>query len=171
MVSSVHDFITRNDESQVKHWLSNTADVDELDTQMRTPLFVAVQQGNIPIAKLILKKGCNVNICSNDGVFPLQLAIYNKNLKLAELLISHKADPNKQNPGGLNAIGILCSIGPSNAAQNKILQALLKSGGKFKVTNTQGETPLHIAARNGYNEFIQTLISHNASVDQVNRLV
>ena len=171
MVSSIHDYITRGDESQIKHWLSACGDMDEMDQKRRTPIYVAVQMGNMTAAKMILKKGCNTNIPNEDGLYPLQLAIYNKNMKLAELLLNHKADPNKQNPGGLNAISILCSLSSPDATQTKLLQSLLKSGGEMSATNCTGDTALHMAARNGSVDLVETLLANNASVDQQNLYV
>ena len=167
MVSSIHDYIERDDDSQIKHWLNNCLDINEPDEKKRTPLFVAVQKNNIATAKIIIKKGCNLNQPDQTGTTPLHLAIETKKYKMADLLLTSKADPNRKNPNESTPTHLLCST-PPNPQQPKILESIIKNGGKLNSTNACGDTPIHTACLTGNLELIQLLLKNGASPDQQN---
>ena len=171
MVNSVHDYVEQGDEAQVKHWLSVCMDVDELDSARRTPLFVTVEKNNIALAALILKRCPNTNLSDSQKRFPLHLAIQSQNYKMCELLLAGKADPDKRDVAGENALSLICSTPGWDPAKEKVARLLLKLGCKSSFVNPNGDTPLHIAARTGLPQLATILLLAGASVDQVNTYV
>jgi hypothetical protein len=64
-----------------------------------TPLFLAVQNGNIDIVKMLLEAGHNPNEVNAEGLSPLGLAVTTDNLEIVQLLTAHIAatEPESQN--------------------------------------------------------------------------
>src|SRR5687768_14649938 len=62
-----------------------------------TPLHIAVKNGNIEIAKLLIKSNANLNIKDTSGNTPLNLAIKCKNLDLVKELIKAGTDLTEAN--------------------------------------------------------------------------
>jgi len=64
---------------------------DIVDNHIRkgfdTPLFVAVQNHHVDVAKYLIEKGANVNIKRNDAYTPLLRAVDNGDLDLVKFLI------------------------------------------------------------------------------------
>lgn len=92
-----------------------------------TPLQWAVSRENEEIAKYLISKGANVNICDHNGYAPIFLAIIKNNFDLTKLLIDKDADldykvPSKnEDYGGFSAIHFASII---DSAEN-IIQLLL----------------------------------------------
>lgn len=167
MVSSIHDYIERGDDSQAKHWLNNSMDTNEVDALKRTPLLVTVQTGNLSLAKLIIKKGCNINQSDATGTSPLHLALTRNNYTFIELLLNSKADPNRRSNQDEPPLCMFCSL-PVEPVQAKVLDLFIKCGVKTSSTNSNGDTALHCAARHGNTELVKILIANGAVVDQPN---
>jgi ankyrin repeat protein len=60
----------------------------------QAPLHLAVRMKNIPMIRLLLEKGADVNAKDEGGKTPLCLAIYTENNEIVKLLLSYGADPN-----------------------------------------------------------------------------
>ena len=58
----------------MKTLLEHGANVNGLNEQEGTPLFLAVFEGNAQIVKLLLESGADPNLKTKDGTTPLGLA-------------------------------------------------------------------------------------------------
>ena len=77
----------------------------ELDNKAAQAFFRQIQEGNLPVIDLTLKRGLvPVDITTRSGLTPLMLAVRLNNAKLFELLISHGADPTMATPDGETAL-------------------------------------------------------------------
>jgi len=56
------------------------------------------------ICQMLIDRGANVNIASNDGVTPLMLAAQNAKLDVVELLLKRGANPNAKDKAGKTAL-------------------------------------------------------------------
>ena len=67
-----------------------------------TPLGLSSYFGHLEVTKLLVNKGANVNICSNNSmkVAPIHSAVASKNLLIAELLLQNGADVNAKQAMG-----------------------------------------------------------------------
>ena len=63
----------------------------------RSPLFRAVQHGNIELAQLLIKSGADVN---EGKLTPLSEAVFRRDVDMTRLLIQNGADVNKDNVSG-----------------------------------------------------------------------
>lgn len=102
-----------------------------------TPLIAAVEGGHIEVAKLLLKRGVDVNKTSKDIKFtPLHYAVHNGDLDMVKLLIKHNADLNKQTT--------VFKETPLHIAMKKdykdIIEVLLRSGSKTTIPDLYNRT-------------------------------
>ena len=102
-----------------------------------TPLIAAVEGGHIEVAKLLLKKGVDVDKPSKDIKFtPLHYAVHNGDKDMVQLLIEYNADLNKQTS--------VFKETPLHIAMKKdyndIIELLLKSGSKKNIPDLYNRT-------------------------------
>lgn len=69
--------------------------IDELDSNMNTPLLLAVSRGSFDVTQYLLENGANVNYQEpKKRKTALTTALESKHIGLVQLLLQHKADPN-----------------------------------------------------------------------------
>jgi len=117
------------------HANHNAKDLDGL-----TPLHSAVMRSQYDIVARLLKVGAKVDAASIHGDTPLSFV---KTRKIAELLLSHKAN--------VNGVGSSESAGtPLHSAafygRADVTELLLEHGANINSHDANGETPLHRAA-------------------------
>ena len=64
-----------------------SVDIDVADNAGRTPLFEAIESGNIKIAKLLINNGVRLNITDYSGHTPLYWASREGNEEIVKILI------------------------------------------------------------------------------------
>ncbi len=77
------------DDGCVKQHLAAGVDVNAKTWNWTTPLHNVAVYGHKEVAELLIAKGANVNLWSNTGETPLDLAIENKQTETADLLRKH----------------------------------------------------------------------------------
>ena len=130
-----------------------------------TPLHVAAKHNCRKAAKILLEEsGVEVDIEDDSKRTPLAVAVLNKCGSVAGLLLRKgKADPTL-------ALHAAAEVGDSNR-----MEILLKHNRQVdpnsrpNFTNTDGDTPLHIAASKGYTVVIRKLKEFDASLDLRNK--
>lgn len=78
--------------------IQHGANVNELDDEGQTPLFIAAEEGNDSFAELLLQHGADVD-CTND-VTPYYISCVLEQYKMADLLLQFGADINKKDKDG-----------------------------------------------------------------------
>jgi ankyrin repeat protein len=68
---------------------------EEFASGWLTPLMLAVREGDVDLARILVKAGADVNAVAGDGKTALALAIFNGNYDAASFLVDSKADVNK----------------------------------------------------------------------------
>jgi len=112
-----------------------------------SPLLVAMRhklddQWHItePILKLLIDKGCDVNLPNVSGITPLHQAVTRQQILTVEWLLQHRADPNLANDAGDTAMHAVVRT------DNEIIAKLLIANNADPlVRNTEGKTPLALA--------------------------
>jgi ankyrin repeat protein len=66
-----------------------------------------------------LEHGANVNVKNNDDITPLFEATQNRNMRIMELLLKNKADPNQKSVGGKTPLSV------ANEYKSRVLIKLL----------------------------------------------
>jgi ankyrin repeat protein len=60
-----------------------------------TPLMFAAREGDVDLARILVRAGADVDAAAGDGKTALALAIFNGNYEVASFLVDSKADVNK----------------------------------------------------------------------------
>lgn len=109
-----------------------------------TPLTLAIQQNNPEIIKLVARRA-KCSLKNNDGFAPLYLAIENNDLYLMRHFVEHGADVNRYSNG-------LTPLSRAVELNNiKAIAFLIRNGADVSLSNENGEIPLYIAIKNGYD--------------------
>ncbi len=67
------------------------------DNNGNTLIAMAAMNGDDPMVKLLLSRGCSANVKDKDGNTPLHYAMSGKHLKVIDTLISHGVDEHVEN--------------------------------------------------------------------------
>lgn len=141
-------------------------DVNAVDECGYSALHLAAEHGYVEVVKLLLASGAKVDYRPNtDELYPrtmlcdepLRLAIRNKHMDIARILLEHGADPNKRYFFG-SEINLVTDL--------EYLELLLTFGAHPDSRDRSGLTPLMKAARQQHGiDSVLLLISHGADVN------
>ena len=166
--------------------LEKGADTEAKDKNGMTPLLIAAQSGNVPMIKLLAEKGANIDALANN-MTPLHFAIENGHTEAATTLLGLGADINKIDILGKTRLHIaiennktetalaLIELGADVnladgtlnftplqlAAQRgitELVEPLIEKGAKVNAKDEKGNTPLHLASKNGKSKTAKALL-------------
>ncbi len=105
--------------------LDHGADVGARNQNGTTPLFGAVQIGNVPITKALLERGSKVNARDEEGWTPLMTAAAKGHPEVAKMLLERDADPTIKGNHGESALECARNSGSDEMVQliEKALEA------------------------------------------------
>ena len=89
---SIHDASKEGNIDAVKQHIQLGANVDQKNLYLQTPLYTAVENGQIEIAKFLIENGANVNFKYVKSI--LQVAIIEDHEEIIETLLVNNADAN-----------------------------------------------------------------------------
>ncbi len=122
-----------------------------------TPLIVATQREHVPVVRLLLSRGANVNAHDDRGQTAL---MYVSNDDIARLLIQRGADINAKGDDG--AAMLMRAAGEGRV---EVVRVLLSRGAAVDATDARGWTPLMAAIDQGFPEVARVLIQKRAGVN------
>lgn len=151
--------IKQNDVDMVK-LLEEKAVINLKNKDGESPLTLAIKQEQPEIIRIIMERA-KAGLKNEDGVAPLMLALEQGNLVLMQQLIDRGAQVNRKSKG---------STPLARAVEMNLLPAvamLVQKGADPSLANDDGDIPLYIAVRNGYNVIAGVLLqkSSQPSVD------
>ena len=82
----------------------STEDINFRDAEGKTPLLIAVLEGNLVIVQVLLQHGADPNLCDHNGNTPLILAAYFGHFDIAKALVEAKADVQARDEEGSRAL-------------------------------------------------------------------
>lgn len=148
---------------------------------LNSAIVKAVENGYLEIVKILLKKGANVNLLTNDDVNAtlLYIAMDQGKSEMVELLLENGAVVDELSFEYI--MGNRVSITPLLRAVSKliygwvpaqtlfhyhdIIKILLEKGANVNFQRYDGATPLYIAVIGGYFETVKLLLENGADVD------
>jgi cytochrome c len=153
--SNLTDLAQSGDLAAVAGALDSGADVNEVDGV--SALYVAVEAGNIELAKLLIDRGADVNLPVKFKRTPLYAAVFGGFPDLVKLLLDSGADPMQ-----LAKSQTVLHV----AADNGCLQCvtyLVQAGAEVNALTVNGIPPIHFAIRNGHDDVAAYLREHGAA--------
>ena len=136
--------------------------INSVDAEGDTPLHCAIANGHKTEAKFLLEKGALVNKANESECSPLHVAAEGGNTDFISLLLEAGADPQSYCSYSWTAVhhATWCN---NLGFMEKLLEAVpmvqLAAKSKF------GETPLYLAAKNGFLEFVEFFLERNVNPD------
>jgi len=135
--------ISEGTEEELLEYLSSGASVNIRDNLTNSPLHAAISNGNIGMAKALLKYGADVDATGFKGKTPLHLSIVFKNL--VQLLLKHQPNMSLQDDEG-NSILYYLLLLPNwwnDLDIQTAIKSVLSAGVNINTQNRAGESPLH----------------------------
>lgn len=130
---------------------------DHIRTSFDTPLFIAVQNRHVAVAKYLIEKGADVNVRRDDGYTPLLRAVDNGDCDLVNFLIEKGANIQATCPDGATALFVGAQEGHLH-----IVELLIKAGMDVNARRSDGNGPLDMAEFNNHTPVVALLRQHGA---------
>jgi hypothetical protein len=127
-----------------------------------TPLFIAVEHGNIEMVRLLLDSGAKVNRRDESRRTPLMRIDSDTTRELVDLLVRHGAKVDLADEDGDTALFYAAS---AYEMKPEAVQSLIDSGASVNLKNKKGETPLMQAVSSGNLEVVRVLLLAGAEVN------
>jgi|GEM_PF-6803509 len=161
-----------------------------------SPLHLACGKGSLPVVKLLLEQGADINAKNKEGVTPLMMAAVKGYKDLVQYLLEKGADSQIQAANGSTALMLSSWAGHVEIAENliqyrcgvnlqkidgftalmlaslngrfKVVAALLKAGAQVDLVKSDGWSALMLAAFNGRASIVQLLLETSADPSLIN---
>lgn len=167
---NVFNAITGSDERFEKLFDLRSGDVNAVDGEGNSLLYVAASKNQLGKISFLLNKGANVNFKNERGATPLNVACDRIALDAIQLLIDGGADVNTRTnrgntPLSCAASGKGCTLVNTFAFNTtydftNVAEILLDNGADVNLLN-----PLLIAARAGNVKMVQLLLAKGANIN------
>lgn len=128
------------------------------------PLQIAIEMDNLPLTKLLLETGADINQKSLNGMQAIYFASY-RQPEIMRLLLEKGAQPDNTNAYYPPPLQMAV-----HNPQLKTMKLLLEAGADPNAYSRHGWTALHVAAmRVGDTQALELLLQHGARTDLTNR--
>jgi ankyrin repeat protein len=171
-----------------------TTQVEGRTNGLTQALFAATTNGGVDEVKKLISQGVDINAKNADGQTALHIAVSNDNKKIVQFLIEKGADVNTKNGNGrtpldtilsrsqfqisrnphhaeikelllANGAQILSIHGAVHSGDLEKVKEFLEQGTDINAKDEDGDTPLHIAVEQDYNDIAKLLIDRGADVN------
>ncbi|KAL6708878.1 hypothetical protein ACN47E_002285 [Coniothyrium glycines] len=139
----IYHAIYHQREAALLHFLRTGESPNDTTGTGQPPLCIAIVGGNLEIVRILLEAGADVNTTAKtNNESPLHIAIRLNRHDLIDLLLRYSPDLQAQTEeGGETPLHYAASKSGSLAT----VVTLLKSGAKYDILNTKGQTPAEAA--------------------------
>jgi len=151
-----------NDHIEIIRLLIPKVDLNQVDADKRTALFLASEKGYTDIVQLLLDARANINITDKKRTSPLCIASYTGNIEVVQLLINGEAQVNQVNKFGWTPLAAASYNG-----YTEIVKLLLDNGANIHhALNTdsatdsiikKGDAALQMAEKKGHTQVVELL--------------
>ena len=136
--TALHEACVQGNVSILVRLLMSGCNLDTADCYGCTPLFTAAMQGKEECAELLCQRGANTNEKTlGNPATPLHEAASRGNVRLCEILLEYKADPNMLNARNNAPIHLA-----ANGDHVECVALLSERTSKRKIQNFAGKSPL-----------------------------
>ncbi len=127
-------------------------------------LYIAAQQGDCEVVKLLLDAKADPNQACENSATPLYIAAQNGHFKVVKLLLEAKADPNQARNDGVTPLYIAAQQGDF-----EVVKLLLDAKADPNQAENGDMTPLYAAAQEGHFEVVKLLLDAKADPNQAEK--
>lgn len=149
----------------------------ETQNKMNSSLLLAVEKGNLDDVEILIYGGAQVNPDNVPDIPPLHLAIRQRNVYMAELLLREGANcaqewhgilPVHQAciQGDIQTALLLLDAGPLHKASD-LVNLLISQGADVNARTSTNWTPLHLSCKGPNIENVRTLLIHGADPNSI----
>jgi len=158
----LHDAVRANDNAAIESLLASGASVDESDLFLGTALHIAVSQGNVDIARILIDQGADLEAVSElRGARALHLAANFGAVPMLALVLDSGADTESRDDDGRTPLFRAAAQGHTEA-----VRLLLDRGAEVDAREgTKDRTPLMEAAFYGKFDVVRVLVTHGADIN------
>ena len=158
--TALHWACLAGEEKSILLLLTWGSKVNLKDEDGETPLHLLLEATFEQLAsvRLLLDKGAAIDEVDNEGLTPLHKAIQARHFSVAKCLVSREADVYKVSKSGKRPLHLA-------AAHWDCPDDLWDLLGDIDAEDENGDTALHIAARNRNATQVENLIRHGAKLD------
>lgn len=138
----------------VRQLLIAGANKEEIDHATgATPLYYAVQEGQLAVVELLLAANANKNVVCKDGTTPLHVAAHMGRREIIELLLNAETDTNTARKNGATPLYYAAQQG-----HREVVELLLAVGASNNIIcKDTGNSPADAARRNDHSEIVSLL--------------
>ncbi|ESN91175.1 hypothetical protein HELRODRAFT_90384 [Helobdella robusta] len=154
-LSVLHQCCIENWKDLLSLLLDGGADPDVMDNEGWTPLHTAATCGRVQICKILIDRGADLLAVNADGNMAYDICQDQATLDFIEQQMAEK---------GITQTTINERRTLKEKTFLKDLEEIFNSGGDLHYKGQKGETPLHIAASNGYLSVAKFLLEGGADV-------
>ena len=133
--------------------LEKSSQRDKVDVYGRSPLHYAAMRGHAAVCRRLLEVHLSPNILDVDNCTPLVYATMKGSVDCVSVLLkeTHEETESNGQRGNLSPLSLASQSGHSD-----VVLLLLRNGAQ-SLPNTNGEYPVHLAAREGHVEICRLL--------------
>jgi len=164
--SSLSQAIADEDVDAVRDLIAKGADVNAKEDAYSsiTPLFIAVETGNVEIVRLLLDFGAKASARDSEKQNPLMRLDDDATPELVDLLVNHGVKIDRADKQGNTALILV-----AGQVKPEVLKALVDAGADANLKNKEGQTALMNAAEADELESVRLLLIAGAEVNARNK--
>lgn len=164
--SGLHWAIKTGGGKLLKLLLNGGADIENTDSELKTPLDLAASIGNAELVRVLLEKGADRSSRARFGCTPLHRARDKAHMEAFRALLEENGAAIRYKDGA-HLIHVVAAhpFGDDVDA----IQMLLQRGAKVTDKDDLGQTALHFAAGAGNRKIVQLLLEEGADVNYVGK--
>ncbi|MDR1902986.1 MAG: ankyrin repeat domain-containing protein [Treponema sp.] len=147
----VWSLIDRGESERVRSFFLGKVDIHAVDERGRSPLHAAAEMENAQLTGFFISQGAEVDAPDKQGRTALCISAEKRDAASAKMLVAAGADIFYEMPGG----GSPALTGVVTGGE--FLSALL-TGDTVQKTNAEGRTILHLAAKEGKADAVDTIL-------------
>lgn len=156
-LTTLHQGCIEASEPMINLLLEFGANVDARDTEQWTPLHAACTCGHLNLVRILVERGADLLAINGDGNMPFDLC---EDMQTSEYLES------KMVAKGITQEMIDDARASTERHMINDIQRLINKGIDVNsITYSNGITPVHVAAANGYLSALKFLIKHGADIN------
>ncbi|XP_010782796.1 ankyrin repeat and death domain-containing protein 1A [Notothenia coriiceps] len=164
--TALHYAVAGKNKEAVQLLLQRRVKVDQKDKYGVAPIHLAAWFGSLEILKLLVQAGAEQKVENEEGLNIMHCAAINNQTEIIEYIMNdlQMKELDKEDQSGHRAFALAAEHG----CVEMLEMLMVRYDMGTMEPNKRGDTPLHLAARNGHLAAIQSLLQSFDTRDEVN---